>query len=94
MSKEFSHEIAVVGGGSWATALVKLLCNQDQKIGWWMRSEEAVNHLKNFQHNPRYLQSVQFDVDQLNLSTDLEKILAPAKAVVIATPAAFLVSVF
>lgn len=94
MSKEFSHEIAVVGGGSWATALVKLLCNQDQKIGWWMRSEEAVNHLKNFQHNPRYLQSVQFDVDQLNLSTDLEKILAPAKAVVIATPAAFLVSIF
>jgi glycerol-3-phosphate dehydrogenase (NAD(P)+) len=59
-----------------------------------MRSEEAVNHLKNFQHNPRYLQSVQFDVDQLNLSTDLEKILAPAKAVVIATPAAFLVSIF
>ena len=94
MSNEFSHDIAVIGGGSWATALVKLLCNHEQKIGWWMRSEDAVNHLKNYQHNPRYLQSVQFDVNQLNLSNNLEQILTSAKVVIIATPAAFLVPIF
>jgi glycerol-3-phosphate dehydrogenase (NAD(P)+) len=94
MTNDHSHEIAVIGGGSWATALVKLYCNHEKKVGWWHRSEDAVNHLKNFQHNPRYLQSVQFDVNQLNISTDLESILKPAKIVVIATPAAFLVSIF
>ncbi|MFY7668215.1 MAG: NAD(P)H-dependent glycerol-3-phosphate dehydrogenase [Crocinitomicaceae bacterium] len=94
MSNEFSHDIAVIGGGSWATALVKLFCNHEQKVGWWMRSDDAVNHLKNFQHNPRYLQSVQFELNQLNLSSDLEQILIPSKVVVIATPAAFLVPIF
>jgi glycerol-3-phosphate dehydrogenase (NAD(P)+) len=94
MTNDHSHEIAVIGGGSWATALVKLYCNHEKKVGWWHRSEDAVSHLKNFQHNPRYLQSVQFDVNQLNISTDLESILKPAKIVVIATPAAFLVSIF
>ncbi len=69
MSEDFSHEISVIGGGSWATALVKLLCNNEKKIGWWIRSEEAVNYLKNYQHNPRYLQSVQFNINQLNIST-------------------------
>jgi glycerol-3-phosphate dehydrogenase (NAD(P)+) len=94
MSNEFSHEIAVIGGGSWATALVKLLCNHEEKVGWWMRNEGAVDHLKNYQHNPRYLQSVQFNVNQLNISTDLGEILFSAKIIVIATPAAFLVSIF
>jgi glycerol-3-phosphate dehydrogenase (NAD(P)+) len=94
MTNDHSHEIAVIGGGSWATALVKLFCNHEKKVGWWHRSEDAVSHLKNFQHNSRYLQSVQFDVNQLNISTDLESILNPAKIVVIATPAAFLVSIF
>jgi glycerol-3-phosphate dehydrogenase (NAD(P)+) len=94
MSEDFEHEIAVIGGGSWATALVKLLCNNEEKIGWWMRNEEAVNHIKNYQHNPRYLQSVQFNLNQLNLSTDLKKIISDAKVIVIATPAAFLVPIF
>jgi glycerol-3-phosphate dehydrogenase (NAD(P)+) len=94
MTNDHSHEIAVIGGGSWATALVKLFCNHEKKVGWWHRSEDAVSHLKNFQHNSRYLQSVQFDINQLFISTDLESILNPAKIVVIATPAAFLVSIF
>jgi glycerol-3-phosphate dehydrogenase (NAD(P)+) len=94
MTNDHSHEIAVIGGGSWATALVKLFCNHEKKVGWWHRSEDAVSHLKNFQHNPRYLQSVQFDINQLFISTDLERIVNPAKIVVIATPAAFLVSIF
>jgi glycerol-3-phosphate dehydrogenase (NAD(P)+) len=94
MTNDHSHEIAVIGGGSWATALVKLFCNHEKKVGWWHRSEDAVSHLKNFQHNSRYLQSVQFDINQLFISTDLERIVNPAKIVVIATPAAFLVSIF
>jgi glycerol-3-phosphate dehydrogenase (NAD(P)+) len=94
MSKNEMHQIAVIGGGSWATALVKLLCNSQNSVGWWMRNEDAVNHIKNFKHNPRYLQSVQFDTNQINISNDLNQIISPARIVVIATPAAFLTKVF
>ena len=94
MSKKELHNVAVIGGGSWATALVKLLCNHQQAVGWWMRNEDAVNHIENFKHNPRYLQSVQFDTNQLNVSTNLQEVIKPAKIVVLATPAAFLTKIF
>ncbi len=94
MSKNELHKVAVIGGGSWATALVKLLCNHQQSVGWWMRNEEAVSHIQQYKHNPRYLQSVQFDTSQLIVSTNLSEVITPAKIVVIATPAAFLTKIF
>ena len=55
------ERIAVIGGGSWATAIVKLLCNNQEKVNWWMRSEESVAHILHYKHNPKYLQSIEFD---------------------------------
>ena len=94
MRKNNLYKVAVIGGGSWATALVKLFCNNQKSVGWWMRNEETVNHIVNFKHNPRYLQSLQFETEQLYISTNLEEIIAPAEIVVIATPAAFLKKIF
>jgi glycerol-3-phosphate dehydrogenase (NAD(P)+) len=91
---EQANRIAVIGGGSWATALVKILCNNHDQVFWWMRSQEAIDHLERFGHNPKYLQSVSFKTEQLVLSTDLKTILASAEVVVIATPAAFLQEAF
>jgi glycerol-3-phosphate dehydrogenase (NAD(P)+) len=82
--------VAVIGGGSWATALVKLLTNNVSTVHWWMRSEEAVSHILRYKHNPRYLQSVQFDLDKVHVSTDLEQTILHADYVILATPAAFL----
>jgi glycerol-3-phosphate dehydrogenase (NAD(P)+) len=82
--------VAVIGGGSWATALVKLLTNNVSTVHWWMRSEEAVSHILRYKHNPRYLQSVQFDLDKVHVSTDLEQTIQHADYVILATPAAFL----
>ena len=67
--------IAVIGGGSWATALVKILCNNIDTVNWWMRNEEAVNHILKFQHNPNYLSSVQFDLNYINISSNLHEII-------------------
>jgi glycerol-3-phosphate dehydrogenase (NAD(P)+) len=89
-----AERIAVIGGGSWATAIVKLLCNKQEKVNWWMRSESAVAHIKQFKHNPKYLQSVEFNLDKLVVSTDLNHVIATADIVIIATPSAFLTEAF
>lgn len=91
---EQANRVAVIGGGSWATALVKILCNNHDQVHWWMRSQDAIDHLERFGHNPKYLQSVAFNTDQLVLSTNLTDILSRAEVIVIATPAAFLQEAF
>jgi glycerol-3-phosphate dehydrogenase (NAD(P)+) len=90
LKQEKNEVVAVIGGGSWATALVKLLTNNVSTVHWWMRSEEAVSHILRYKHNPRYLQSVQFDLDKVHVSTDLEQTILHADYVILATPAAFL----
>lgn len=88
------QQIAVIGGGSWATALVKILCENHSKVFWWMRNEEAISHIQRYGHNPKYLQSVAFDTNKINISNDLQKILSQVECVIIATPAAFLEETF
>lgn len=89
-----NKKIAVIGGGSWATALVKILCNNVTSVNWWMRSDEAVSHILKFKHNPKYLQSVEFDLNKINVSTNLEELIAPADIVIVASPSAFLYKIF
>tara|TARA_Y100000385_G_C13109236_1_gene651189 strand:+ start:6530 stop:7528 length:999 start_codon:yes stop_codon:yes gene_type:complete len=86
--------VAVIGGGSWATALVKILCNNVSKLNWYMRNELAVEHIHKFRRNPNYLQSVEFELDKIEVSTDLEKVIETADVIIIATPSAFLVKLF
>ena len=88
------QQIAVIGGGSWATALVKILCENHSKVHWWMRNEEAIQHIQRYGHNPKYLQSVAFDTNKIILSNDLQKTLSQIECVIIATPAAFLEETF
>ncbi len=80
----------VIGGGSWATAIVKMLCENLDKVNWYMRSVYAVEHIKKQDHNPNYLSSVEFDVDQLNLSNDINKTIAESDYIIFAIPSAFL----
>lgn len=91
---EKQKKIAVIGGGSWATALVKILGNNVDSINWYMRNDDAVKHILKFRHNPNYLQSVEFDLNKINVSTDLVEMIEPADIVIIATPSAFLVKLF
>ena len=89
-----TKKVAVIGGGSWATALVKLFANNTETVFWWMRNENAINHLLTFKHNPNYLQDVEFDLTKINLSSNLEEIIQQADIIVLATPAAFLTKTF
>lgn len=82
-------KFAVFGGGSWATAIVKMLCENMDEVGWYMRSVYAVEHIKREQHNPNYLRSVEFNTKQLKLSNDLNEIVAYADYLIFAIPSAF-----
>lgn len=83
-------KFAVIGGGSWATAIAKMLCTNQDQIAWYMRNTDAIEHLKKFYHNPNYLSSVEFDTDQLVLTSDINEAVAWADYVIFAIPSAFL----
>ncbi len=82
--------IAVIGGGSWATALVKILSENDVKIKWWLRNKEVVSHIKNFQHNPNYLSDIQINTKKVKPDSSILKVLEDVDYVILAVPAAFL----
>jgi len=83
-------KIGVLGGGSWATALVKLLCSPEAKVHWWMRNQDAIDHIQQFGHNPNYIQSIEFDLDQLVVTSDLQAVVDYCDYLVVAIPSAFL----
>jgi len=83
-------KVGVLGGGSWATALVKLLCSPGTQVHWWMRNEEAIQHIQQFGHNPNYIQSIEFDLSQLVVTSDLQKVVDACDYLVVAIPSAFL----
>jgi glycerol-3-phosphate dehydrogenase (NAD(P)+) len=86
------NKIAVVGGGSWATANIKMLADNatEKEIFWWMRNKNAVEHIQKFKHNPNYLSSVEIDIPAKNISTDLKELIEKADFVLLNVPAAFL----
>jgi glycerol-3-phosphate dehydrogenase (NAD(P)+) len=85
-------KIAVLGGGSWATAIVKMLSENIETVGWYMRSKTAIDHIKKNNHNPKYLRAANVYASQLDLSSDINKIVANYDVLIFAIPSAFLMS--
>ncbi len=83
-------QIAVIGGGSWATAIVKMLCCNVPQLHWWVRNAEAIEFIKTNKHNPNYLTSVELDTNKLVLNTDLKEVIKIADVLIMAVPSAFL----
>ena len=85
-------KIAVLGGGSWATAIVKMLTENQDKVIWYMRNEDALNYIKANKHNPNYLTSVEFQLEQLFLTNDIDDAVSKADLLIFAIPSVFLES--
>jgi glycerol-3-phosphate dehydrogenase (NAD(P)+) len=83
-------KFAIIGGGSWATAITKMLCTNLTEVAWYMRNEEAINHIKTYKHNPNYLSAVEFDLNKLRLTSDINEAIAYADYIIFAIPSAFL----
>lgn len=88
--KEKERKIAVIGSGSWATALVKILCENGERFSWWINRQDKLDYIKRFHHNPKYLSSAEFNVDLIDMSTDLMKVITEADVLIVVIPSAFL----
>lgn len=85
-----NKKIAVLGGGSWATAIVSILSTNVDDLVWCMRNESAAQHIKQTQHNPNYLVGVSIDTDKINVNSDFKTTCEQADIIILAIPSAFL----
>ncbi|KFF20418.1 NAD(P)H-dependent glycerol-3-phosphate dehydrogenase [Flavobacterium hydatis] len=83
-------KFAVIGGGSWATAIAKMLCVNLSEISWYMRNDAAIEHINKYKHNPNYLSSVEFDTNKLKLTNNINEAVEYADYIIFAIPSAFL----
>ena len=82
--------IAIFGGGSWATALVKLFMNNVNDLSWFMRNYSSIEYIREYGHNPRYLTDVKFDLNKVNLCDNINQAVTNSDILIFAIPAAFL----
>jgi glycerol-3-phosphate dehydrogenase (NAD(P)+) len=82
--------ITVIGGGSWATAISKMLLLNTGRIGWYFRNDDHIKYMKQFHHNPKYLSSVNFDTGRIQFYNDLTHAIADSDILFFAIPSAFL----
>ena len=85
-------KIGVIGGGSWATSIIKMLCENVKCVNWWMRNEDAIKHIIKYGHNPNYISDAELKKERLNLSSDINKIVRDSDYIVLAVPSVFLKS--
>ncbi len=85
-------QIGVIGGGSWATALVKILTDNDlqKTINWWLRSEATVSHIKQHKHNPKYISSVEIHSEIVKPTSVIADVIRSSELIIFVIPAAFL----
>lgn len=85
-------KIAIMGGGSWATAIAKIVLAQADSINWYMRRDDRIEEFKRLGHNPAYLTSVRFDIKNINFSSDINKVVKESDTLIFVTPSPYLKS--
>lgn len=90
MPKINNARVAVIGGGSWATALVKILSNNTDNISWWVRRKETAEYISRHHHNPEYISDVHVDTKKVTVTSDIKQAVSSADILILAVPSAFL----
>ena len=83
-------KIAIIGGGTWATAIAKLILNNTDSINWYMRRKDRIDDFKRLGHNPAYLSSVKFDISRIHLSNNLNMTIRNSDMLIFVTPSPYL----
>lgn len=88
----FPGKIAILGGGTWATALAKIMLKQEQHINWYMRRPDQIEDFKKTGHNPSYLSNVEFNLDRITFYSDITEVVKNSDTLILAVPSPFLKS--
>ncbi len=83
-------KIGLIGNGSWATAIMKLLSSQDNQIYWYIRKEEDIDYFKKNKRNPRYLSQVEFDISKIHFSNNINEVAENCEVLYFVVPSAFI----
>lgn len=87
-----SSKVGIIGSGSWATAIAKMLLNNVPSINWYFRDQLHIDDFKRFRHNPNYLSSVEFNPDRIHFSDDINEVVKQSDIIILAIPSAFIKS--
>src|SRR5690554_2695793 len=85
-----SNKVGVIGSGSWATAIAKILLENVSQINWFFRKKETIEIFKELKNNPRYLQSVEFDLNRVQLFNNVNDLIKDSDIIVMAVPSVYL----
>ncbi len=83
-------QFGIIGSGSWATALAKILTDNKNSIHWWIRNSSTINQFIQRKHNPHYLHSAYFNTSLLSFHDNIEQVIAYSEVVLIAVPSAYI----
>ena len=84
--------VAVLGGGSWATAIAKIVMHHEERITWYMRRDDRIEDFKRMHHNPAYLTGVHFDVDRITFSSNLNDVVKNNDTLIFVIPSPYIKS--
>ncbi|MFO7655837.1 MAG: NAD(P)H-dependent glycerol-3-phosphate dehydrogenase [Bacteroidales bacterium] len=87
---EKTHRVAVIGSGSWATALMKIFLNNLDEIKWYLRDTDTIDYIKKYHHNPKYVSSIGLNTDKIRFYNNLPEIIENSDVIVFAVPSPFL----
>ncbi len=93
-SSLFGKRVAIIGSGSWATALAKIVMYNTTNISWFMRRQEKIDEFKELGRNPSYLSAASFDTSRIFFSTDINEVVSRADILIIAIPSPYLRQAF
>lgn len=83
-------KIAIMGGGSWATAIAKMVLAQEDTINWYMRRDDRIADFKRLGHNPAYLTGVKFDTKRINFNSNINDVVKESDTLIFVTPSPYL----
>jgi glycerol-3-phosphate dehydrogenase (NAD(P)+) len=84
------RSVAIIGSGSWATAIAKILLNNVTQLNWFIRSQETIDHFLKFHHNPKYISDIEFDISRIRFFNSIEETINSSDILIFAIPAPFL----
>ena len=85
-------KFGIIGGGSWGTALIKIISENINAVNWYIRKKENVDFIKKNKHNKNYLSSVNLNIKKLNISSDINKVCENSDVLIFAVPSKYIES--